>query len=59
VVTICSEIERLAAGSHLAKAGEERESIIEQGEIVSLEEAKRSTGLLEQLGHTIKRMVWA
>lgn len=59
VVTICAEIERLAQEVQLYKAGEERESLIEKGDIISLEEAKRNTGLLEQLGHSLKKMVWA
>ncbi|KAI1810288.1 Syja_N domain-containing protein [Poronia punctata] len=32
---------------------------IERGDIISLEEARKATGLLEQLGHTIKKLVWA
>jgi hypothetical protein len=58
VVTICAEIERLVFENQLTSA-KDRESIIEKGDIISVEEAKRSTGLLEQLGHSIKRMVWA
>ncbi|KPM35967.1 hypothetical protein AK830_g10596 [Neonectria ditissima] len=59
VVTICAEIERLALEHQLEKAGEEQKSIIEMGDIISLDEAKRNTGLLEQLGHSIKKLVWA
>ncbi|KAI0101775.1 SacI homology domain-containing protein [Nemania sp. FL0031] len=33
--------------------------LIQRGDIISLEEAKRTTGLFEQLGHTIKKLVWA
>lgn len=33
--------------------------LIRRENIISLEEAKKSTGLLEQLGHTIKKLVWA
>ena len=41
-------------------AGEDRSrTIIERGDIISLAEAKRSTGILEQLGHSIKKLVWA
>ncbi|KAK7750904.1 hypothetical protein SLS62_007167 [Diatrype stigma] len=43
--------------------GEQRkavvESIIERGDIISLADAKKSTGLLEQWGHSIKKFVWA
>lgn len=56
---ICAEIERLALDVRLFKANEETPSLIERGDIISLEEAKRNTGLLEQLGHSIKRLVWA
>ncbi|KAI0538809.1 SacI homology domain-containing protein [Xylaria digitata] len=34
-------------------------SLIRRDDIISLEEAKKSTGLFEQLGHTIKKLVWA
>lgn len=59
VVTICAEIERLSLDRQLLDPDEERKSIIEKGEIISLEEAKKNTGLLEQLGHSLKKMVWA
>lgn len=59
VVTICAEIERLSQESQLYKAGEEKKALIEKGDIISLEEAKRNTGLLEQLGHSLKKLVWA
>jgi Inositol phosphatase len=48
---VCSEIERLI--------GTERKSILEEGNIISLAEARRSTGLLEHLGHSLKKLVWA
>jgi hypothetical protein len=59
VVTICAEIERLALEAQLRKDGEGEKSLMEKGEIISLQEAKKNTGLLEQLGHSIKRLVWA
>lgn len=59
VVTICAEIERLAFELQLHKDGDNRPSIIEKGDIISLEAAKKSTGLFEQLGHSIKKLVWA
>ncbi|CAI4215381.1 unnamed protein product [Parascedosporium putredinis] len=58
IVTMCSEIERLAFKAQ-GKDPSEEKGMIEKEEIISLEEARRSTGLLEQLGHSIKRMVWA
>lgn len=59
VVTICAEVERMAQSFSLTKPGEEKPTLVEKGEIISLEEAKRNTGILEQLGHSIKKMVWA
>ncbi|KAI1303433.1 SacI homology domain-containing protein [Xylaria venustula] len=41
-----------------AKKKEEK-GLIRREDIISLEEAKRTTGLFEQLGHTIKKLVWA
>ena len=61
VVTIAAEIERLVLKSRSKlpdTEGKGEASLIEKGDIVSLAEAKR-TGLLEQLGHSIKKMVWA
>ncbi|KAH8893431.1 hypothetical protein GQ53DRAFT_718170 [Thozetella sp. PMI_491] len=61
VVVIAAEIERLAAKSQprLASKAPDEIGLIEKGDIISLAEAKRNTGLLEQLGHSIKKMVWA
>lgn len=59
VVTICADIERLALDHKLTKPDEEQESILENGDIISVDEARRNTGLLEQLGHSIKKLVWA
>ncbi|KAF5662893.1 sac1-recessive suppressor of secretory defect [Fusarium heterosporum] len=59
VSTICGDIERLALERQLEHPDEERRSLVETGSIISLEEAKKNTGLLEQLGHSLKKMVWA
>lgn len=59
VVTICAEIERLVFETQLLKEGEEPKTIIEKCDVISLEAAKKNTGLFEQLGHSIKRLVWA
>ncbi|CEI66899.1 hypothetical protein FVEN_g8547 [Fusarium venenatum] len=59
VSTICGEIERLALEKQPRQPGEDHEALIETGPIISLEEAKKNTGLLEQLGHSLKKMVWA
>jgi hypothetical protein len=58
---IAHEIERLAFVKQplASQGGTERESIVERGDIISLAEAKKNTGLLETLGHSIKRLVWA
>ncbi|KAK2609269.1 hypothetical protein QQS21_002204 [Conoideocrella luteorostrata] len=59
VVTICAEIERLALEAQFIKEREDDKSLMEKGEIISLQEAKKNTGVLEQLGHSIKKLVWA
>jgi hypothetical protein len=59
VKTVCSEIERMALHGQVVEVGTERKGLVERGDIISLTEAKRSTGLLEQLGHSIKKLVWA
>ncbi|PVH74139.1 hypothetical protein DL98DRAFT_658971 [Cadophora sp. DSE1049] len=56
---ICSEIERMALHGQVVEVGIERKSIVEAGDIISLSEARKSTGLLEQLTHSIKKLVWA
>ncbi|TEA15004.1 Phosphatidylinositide phosphatase SAC2 [Colletotrichum sidae] len=59
VVSICTEIERLAFLSQPGKGRPGTESIIEKGDIISLEEARQSTGLLDHISYSIKRLVWA
>jgi hypothetical protein len=59
VKSVCSEIERMALLGKVVEVGTERKALLESGDIISLAEAKRSTGLLEQLGYSIKRLVWA
>lgn len=49
VRAICSEIERMR------KHGQ----VVEAGTIISLSEARKNTGFLEQLSHGIKKLVWA
>ncbi|KAH7356921.1 SacI homology domain-containing protein [Rhexocercosporidium sp. MPI-PUGE-AT-0058] len=56
---ICSAIERMILHGQVVEVGTERKSIMESGEIISLSEARKSTGLLEQLTHSIKKLVWA
>ncbi|KAK3491381.1 SacI homology domain-containing protein [Neurospora crassa] len=61
VILIASEIERLAIRSQpkLQAKKDEESGLIEKGDIISLADAKKNTGLLEQLGHSLKKMVWA
>ena len=51
---ICDEVQRAAFGGQGAVSG-----FVEDKDIVSLEEARKGTGLLEQWGHSLKKMVWA
>lgn len=57
VRSICLDIERAL----LAGDGQnvESASVVEQSDIISLEEAKKRTGILEHLVYDIKKMVWA
>jgi Inositol phosphatase len=59
VRAICSEIERMILHGQVVEVGTERKSIMESGDIITLSEARKSTGLLEQLGHSLKKLVWA
>jgi hypothetical protein len=59
VKAICSEIERMILHGQVVEVGTERKGIVENGDIISLSEARKSTGLLEQLGHSLKKLVWA
>lgn len=54
VNNVCDVIRRAASGD-----GEDVAGFVEESDIISLEEAKKSTGLLEQWGHSLKKMVWA
>ncbi|KAK4242525.1 SacI homology domain-containing protein [Achaetomium macrosporum] len=61
VVLIATEIERMAIQNQPRQAGKnpEEAKLIEKGDIISLAEARKNTTLLEQLGHSIKKLVWA
>jgi hypothetical protein len=59
VKTICSEIERMVLPWKEIEPDPEKKNIIESGDIISLSEAKKSTGLLDQIGHSLKKLVWA
>ena len=51
--TICDEMQRAALGGHGAVSG-----FVEEKDIVSLQEARKSTGLLEQWGYSLKKLVY-
>lgn len=59
VKAICSEIERMVVHGQVVEVGTERKSIVESGDIISLAEARKSTGLLEQFSHRVKKAIWA
>lgn len=59
VKSLCLEIERMVLIGKVVEVGTERKELLESGSIISLADAKKSTGLLEQLGHSIKKLVWA
>jgi hypothetical protein len=48
----------------MQKAGDEaghtmKDLEVEEKDIISLADAKKSTGYLEQIGYSLKKMVWA
>lgn len=62
VGNICDEIQRAAFGADGEGGGSDvglRKDFIEERDIISLDEARRSTGYLEQWGHSLKKLVWA
>ncbi|KAI4155134.1 MAG: hypothetical protein LQ341_000231 [Variospora aurantia] len=61
VSDICDNIKRAAYGDEDMAGSDTGLSwgFVENKEIVSLKEARRSTGYLEQWGHELKKLVWA
>ena len=67
VQSVCQEIAKAIGGDALGgkrvvtQEGlvKETQGIVEEGDIISLAEARKSTGILEQLGHSLKKLVWA
>ncbi|KAL8733152.1 MAG: hypothetical protein Q9166_002344 [cf. Caloplaca sp. 2 TL-2023] len=57
---ICEDVRRAAYGEEGggSDTGFGRD-FVEEKEIISLKEARRSTGYLEQWGHELKKLVWA
>lgn len=72
VRSICDEVEKAATAATTTALGEEGKGAaaksnnsrskffeIKDADIISLREAKKSTGLLELWGHSLKKLVWA
>ncbi|KAE8144980.1 SacI domain protein [Aspergillus avenaceus] len=60
VRTICEDIERaMKAGAAQPADEEARSSMIETSDIISLEDAKKRTGIFEHLVYDMKKLVWA
>lgn len=57
-ITGTSSISTSAAGA-VAETGKDKDGLVEHEAIISLAEAKKRTGYFEQLGHSIKKLVWA
>lgn len=54
VGSICDDIKRAV----LERSAKLAEDLVEERDIVSLEEARKSTGLVQQWSYSLKRMVW-
>ena len=54
ISNVCDEIKRTA----LKEDSSQRNSFVEEEDIVSLQDARKGTGLVEQWSHSLKRMVW-
>jgi len=63
---VCEEIARVASktrkGSGAAESAEgadsDKELVVEEKDVISLADAKKSTGYFEQLGYSLKKLVW-
>lgn len=61
VKSVCEEIVRVANKAKKTASGaesEEKTLEIEEKDIISLADAKKSTGYLEQIGYSLKKLVW-
>lgn len=64
---VCDETKRLVAAARAKQGGggvakdqsEEHELKVEERDVISVAEAKRSTGYLESLGYSLKKLVWS
>ncbi|PKY09176.1 SacI domain protein [Aspergillus campestris IBT 28561] len=57
VRSICEEIQRAVLASPDTEGLDQL--VVEKGEIISLEDARKRTGILETLVHDVKKLVWA
>ncbi|KAK2751026.1 hypothetical protein FQN57_000101 [Myotisia sp. PD_48] len=55
VRAICADVERMVMGADHP----EKPSIVEETDLISLEDARKQTGLLEQVFFDVKKLVWA
>ena len=55
---ICGDLKRAIIGG-IHDDSQPGSELVEEGDIISLEEAKKRTGYLEQIGHSIRKLVWA
>jgi hypothetical protein len=61
VKSVCEEIIRIANKTKKVASGAESEGgtlEIQEKDIISLADAKKSTGYLEQIGYSLKKLVW-
>ncbi|KAF2744675.1 hypothetical protein M011DRAFT_479710 [Sporormia fimetaria CBS 119925] len=65
IAKVTNEFRRESASTARNQSGEEEggmrvhELAVEEKDIISLADAKKSTGYLEQIGYSLKKMVWA
>ena len=55
---ISHEIQRAVRGVSISSREEKLHELVKKSDIISLAEARKRTGYLEQLGHSIKKLVW-
>lgn len=57
---VCEEVERMSTSRQKSDCiGQEKSINIREADIISLEEAKKRTGILEVLAFDLKKLVWA
>jgi hypothetical protein len=75
VKNVCDEIARVAnknktvgeesvasrteGAENMGESAQERRVVVEEKDVIGLQDAKKSTGYLEQLGYSLKKMVWS